>query len=202
MLNAAALILAGGKSSRLGRDKAFERVNQYGMLENAIITLSACFPEIIVGANDEAYSVLGRKVVPDHYPGRGPLGGIHAVLKASSFETNFLVACDMPFINVDLAKYLVSLAPGYDAVVPRLGVYFQQLFSVYNKSCLPAVEQQLESGRNKVAVFFEQVNVRFVEGAEIEKFGSLDKIFFNVNTGDDLQRAKIMAKEEDHGRQN
>ena len=201
MVNAAALILAGGKSSRLGRDKAFERVNQYGMLENAIITLADCFPEIIVGANDEAYGSLGKKVVPDYYAGRGPLGGIHAVLKASSFETNFLVACDMPFINVDLALYLVSLASGYDAVIPRQGVYFQQLFSVYNKSCLPAVERQLESGRNKVASFFEQVNVRFVEVTDLQQFGSPDKIFFNVNTGDDLLRAKVLAKENNNGRQ-
>ncbi|MHB9093204.1 MAG: molybdenum cofactor guanylyltransferase [Eubacteriales bacterium] len=193
MSGAAAIVLAGGKSTRMGKDKALIVVQRDKMLAGVICLLSKEFSEIIISASDNLYGELGLKTVPDIYPGRGPLGGIHAGLRASSYDVNFVVACDMPFINTRLAAYMVDAAPGYDIVVPRLGDYYQPLFAVYTKNCLPAIERQLNQGRNKITTFYPGMKTRFVEPEEIEKYGDPNELFFNVNTPVDLEMAKGMA---------
>lgn len=199
MIEAAAIILAGGKSTRMGRNKAFVRVKEHKMLEGAIRVLAGEFPEIIISANDDSFDDLNVKTVPDIFPGSGPLAGIHAGLRASSFHTNFLVACDMPFVDLRLALHMVKSADGYDVVVPRLGDYYQPLFAVYTKNCLTAVENRLKLGQNKVISFYPDVKTRFAGFEEIKLFGDPEKIFFNVNTPVDLDLAKVMAGREKDG---
>lgn len=193
MAEAAAIVLAGGQSTRMGRDKAMVKIKEKRMLEGLVGVLAEAFAEIILSANDSTYDWLKIKTVPDIYDGRGPLGGIHAGLTASSYPINFLVACDMPFINTGLAAYMTGLADRYDIVVPMIGKYYQPLFAVYTKNCLPAIERQLKEGRNKITSFYHHQKVRFVELDEIRQYGNPDKIFFNVNTPIDLETAKTMA---------
>lgn len=195
MSQATAIILAGGKSSRMGTDKALIKVNDDNMLESAVRALDGGFSELIVSANNKSYDSLGIKTVSDIFPGRGPLAGIHACLLASGNDLNFVVPCDMPFIDVKLALYMVELADGFDVVVPKIGDYYEPLFAVYNKSCLPAIEAHLKAGRNKVTMLYtnSELKIRNVTKAEIEKFGHSENIFFNVNTPVDLEKAKNMA---------
>ncbi|PKM47260.1 MAG: molybdenum cofactor guanylyltransferase [Firmicutes bacterium HGW-Firmicutes-8] len=198
-MEATAIILAGGKSTRMGRNKAFVRVKEHKMLEGVIRVLNGEFPEIIVSANDNLFDDLGVKTVPDIFPDHGPLGGIHAGLRTSSYAMNFLVACDMPFIDVRLAVHMVKSAAGYDAVVPRLRKYYQPLFAVYSKTCLTAIENHLKQGQNKIFSFYSDVKTRFIGIDEIGLFGDPEKIFFNVNTPVDLDLAKVMAGREKDG---
>jgi len=193
MLEAAAVVLAGGKSTRMGRDKALVRVTENRMLEGAVKALAPEFPEIIISANGSYHNIPGTRVIPDTMPGRGPLGGIYSCLAESGHQVNFMAACDMPFIDARLAAYLVSLIPGNDAVIPRIGEYYQPLFAVYTKKCLPAIETSLKGGRNKIISFYPNVRARFVSPDEIRQFGDPDRIFFNVNTPGDLDRAQKMA---------
>jgi len=199
MIEATAIILAGGKSTRMGRNKAFVRVKEHKMLEGVIRVLNGEFPEIIVSANDNLFDDLGVKTVPDIFPDHGPLGGIHAGLRTSSYAMNFLVACDMPFIDVRLAVHMVKSAAGYDAVVPRLRKYYQPLFAVYSKTCLTAIENRLKQGQNKIFSFYSDVKTRFIGIDEIGLFGDPEKMFFNVNTPVDLDLAKVMAGREKDG---
>jgi len=199
MIEAAAIILAGGKSSRMGENKALVRVTEYKMLEGIIQVLRPEFAEIILSANDDCYAAFGLKTVQDSYKNRGPLSGIHAGLKASGFFTNFFAACDMPFTDVRLARYMAEIVPGFDAVVPKIGEYYQPLFAVYTRNCLQAIEKQLKAGRNKITSFFGDVRIRFISIDEITKFGEPEKLFFNVNTPVDLHQAKVMAGREGNG---
>ncbi len=199
MVQATAIVLAGGKSTRMGRNKALVRIRESKMLEGIIRALADEFPEIIISANDNSFDHLQIKTVPDIFPGCGPLGGIYAGLRASGHHVNFVVACDMPFLDVRLAAYLTELAAGYDAVVPRLGEYYQPLFAVYTKNCLKAVENHLKTGPHKVASFYPEVKTRFLSPEEIKKYGDPARIFFNVNTPGDLDLAKAMAGREENG---
>ena len=195
MSQATAIILAGGKSSRMGTDKALIKVNNDNMLESAVRALAGGFSELVVSANNKSYDSLEIRTVSDVFPGRGPLAGIHACLLASGNDVNFVVPCDMPFIDVKLALYMVELAAGFDVVVPKIGNYYEPLFAVYNKSCLPAIEAHLMAGQNKVTMLFSEgkLRVRNVNKEEIEKFGHSESLFFNVNTPVDLEKAKNLA---------
>lgn len=201
MAQATAIILAGGKSTRMGTDKALIRVKDDSMLEGAVRALAGGFNEIIVSANNRTCASAQVKIVADVIPGRGPMSGIHAALLASANDINFVVPCDMPFINVRLALYMVELASGFDVVVPRIGDYYEALFAVYMKNCLPLIEEYLISGRNKVSTLYSNsaLRIRCVEESEIEKFGNAESLFFNVNTPVDLQRAKKIAGRKDNG---
>ncbi len=199
MSEAAAIILAGGKSTRMGQNKALVRVKKHRMLEAIIRTLSGRFAEILVSANDNSYDDLNLRTVTDIFPGSGPLGGIHAGLKASGYNVNFVVACDMPFTDPGMAAYMVRQAEGYDAVVPRIGEYYQPLFAVYTKNCLGAIETQLTNKMYKIISFYPLVKIRYMGLDEISKFGDPDRMFFNVNTPHDLETAKAMAWREEDG---
>lgn len=201
MLTAAAIVLAGGKSTRMGKNKALLEIKEQRMLEGIVSKLTGHFSEIIISANDSAYEDLGIKTVRDIYTDCGPLGGIHAGLRESRHHVNFLIACDMPFVNIELANYMVNVSEGYDAVVPKMGEYYQPLFAVYTKNCLPVIEKKLEQGRNKITSFYHDVKLKFVEVDEIERYGNKETIFFNVNTPADLEAAKVMAGRNENGQE-
>lgn len=199
MIEAAAIVLAGGKSTRMGTNKALIMVKEQRMLEAAVKNLSKAFPKVLISSNDNSYEDLGIPVFSDIYKDSGPLGGIHAGLRYSGYYTNFFTACDMPFLDSRLAIYMVESARGFDAVVPRIGDYYQPLFAVYTKNCLDAVEDRLIAGRKKITSFYEQIKIRFLELDELSKFGNPDTMFFNVNTPGDLQTAKAIAGRETNG---
>ena len=195
------IVLAGGKGTRLGKDKLQEVVGGRPLLQRVIDSLSLISERILVvtaqGQKRPAFQVRQIEVasVPDVYPGKGALGGIYTGLSASDSQHSLVVAADMPFLNPDLLQYLVGVAPGFDVVMPRVDGEIEPLHAVYSRECLPAIQGQIDRNRLQIRVFLEQVRVRYVEPADMDRFDPRRLSFFNVNTPEDLTKAQEIAAE-------
>jgi molybdopterin-guanine dinucleotide biosynthesis protein A len=188
-------ILAGGESTRMGLNKAFVEVGGTPIIERALKVLQGLFDEVfIVTTRPEPYAHLGCQIHTDLLPGNDSLGGVHAALSYASSEACFLCACDMPFLNPRLIRYLAELAPAADAVVPRSADGLQPLHAVYTKRCLPAIEESIAAGQLKLADLISRINVRLVEGAELADLDPDGRSFININRMDDLEEANLIAR--------
>ena len=188
------IVLAGGKSRRLGRDKAIEPVGGEPLLSRVIGRLSQVAEQtVVVVADTERASQLplprSAKVAVDLYPGGGSLGGIFTGLSAADGEWGIVVACDMPFLNVELFRHMLTLRDGVDAVVPVLEGRPEPTHAVYSKACLPHMESRLQADDLKIARFFDEVQVSYVSQVDVEKRDPDHLSFFNVNTQEDLDTA-------------
>ena len=195
-----AILLAGGKSSRLGTDKAKVKLDGESVMIQAIAEkLSAVSDDIVVSSNGRRYDDITVPVrwVADVKPGAGSLMGLYSGLLAVKHDYAIAVACDMPFINIELLKYMMSLPRDYDALLPRIGDKTEQLHSIYSKSCLPEMERFLESGRLKITAFLDEINVKFVPEDIINKYDPQHLAFFNVNTAEQLKEAQNILKNEE-----
>ena len=191
------IILAGGSSSRLGRDKASEPVNGRPLLQWVAERLEQVAAEIVVvrAAGQRLPSIKTRKplkVAEDILAGRGPLAGIHSGLQSASHDLSIAVGCDMPLLCVPLLRHLCHLAEGYDVVMPTRGGQPQPLHAVYRRSCVEAIESELRAGRLKVISFLGAVRVRYVGEAEWARYDGEGLSFFNVNTEEDLRQAALL----------
>jgi len=194
-----AIILAGGKSSRMGTDKAMLLVNGQPMIEKVAGQLDGFFNQILISANDvEKYTFLGFDVVPDEMPGQGPLMGIASALRASANELNFVVACDIPYIDLHYVRKMLAEAKDVDIVVlitdnhkvskttNRNTQYavrntrFEPLFAVYRKSMLEAINKVLSSGGRKISDVFSRCRVKYIELGDA-------KWLMNLNTMADYE---------------
>jgi molybdopterin-guanine dinucleotide biosynthesis protein A len=190
---ASAVVLAGGKSSRLGADKALLLLDGQPLIARTVQQLSILSDDLIVVTNTpERYELLGltARLVTDERPGEGSLMGIYSGLKAARHPYALVVACDMPFLNPPLLRTMLSMAPGYDVVVPRLAGMLEPLHAVYSSDCLPWIARLLAEGRRKVIAFFPYVKVRYVEEREIDRFDPLHLSFVNVNTPQDWEQVQ------------
>jgi molybdopterin-guanine dinucleotide biosynthesis protein A len=199
-LDISCIVLAGGKGLRLGRDKALEVVDNRNLLQRVLSQLSSFSNDIIiVTTRDKVPSQpigdSGFRIVADAYPGKGALVGLGTGLAASNSWYNLVVACDMPFLNQALLRYMIELSAGFDLVVPRLGELVEPLHAVYAKSCLAPIERLLEQGNLRIIDLFDLVKVRYVEAEEIDRFDPKHLSFFNINTKADLEKAEQLAKE-------
>ena len=197
MMKATSIILAGGLNKRLGRNKALLVINGQTMIERVINRLVPLTDEFLVvtGSETPELPVSGQaEIVADLFPGSGPLGGIYSGLRASGTLLNIVVACDMPFLNIDLLEQMLALSPGFDAVVPRLeNGMVEPLHAVYSSSCLGKMKELLENKQLGVAPFLEQVSVRYIEPVESRKTDPELLSFFNINFPADYERAKDLA---------
>ncbi len=162
---ATAIILAGGGSSRMGQDKSMLPVAGQPMIKHVFEQLRPFFAQILISSNDAAqHDFLGATVVADEVRGKGPMMGIVSALKASANDANFVIACDMPEIDVALMKWMLRQAGNHDAVVPKVGAdLYEPLFAVYSKGALPAMEGLLESGNNKIIDSFARCRAQYVD---------------------------------------
>lgn len=189
-----AIILAGGKSSRMGRDKALIEIFGELLVARVARVISPLFESLIVVANGDLGAVLpDAAIVKDIFPGKGPLGGIHAGLTASRSEENFVVACDMPFVSPAVIQRIRALRDKADVCLPETERGLEPLCAVYSKSCLPQIERALRSNRRRVTAFFSEVDVRIVKREELEGLDGVDLAFLNVNTREDLEAALQMG---------
>lgn len=197
------IVLAGGRSSRLGREKLAEVIAGKSLIERAIGSLSALSQEILIVISQEqarsslsSYTFPEAKTVVDLYPQKGSLIGIYSGLVHSSNLLNLAVACDMPFLNLKLLRYMVKIAPGFDVVIPRLGDQMEPLHAVYSKNCIGPLENQIRQGNLRVTGFFDSVKVRYLGEEELDRFDPERLSFFNINTEADLKKARILAARE------
>ncbi len=192
------IVLAGGESSRLGRDKAFLEAKGQFLIEIILERLRQLSQEVIIVANEpDRFEEFGATLVSDVYPGKGALGGVYSGVKRASNCHSLVVACDMPFLDLSLLRYMQTLAARYDVVIPRIGDLTEALHAIYAKDCLPFMEEQMRQGDLTIIHFFPHVRVRYVEQPEIEVFDAQHLSFFNINTEADLERAREIWGQED-----
>jgi molybdopterin-guanine dinucleotide biosynthesis protein A len=198
------IILAGGKSSRLGRIKALQVIDGKSLIQWVVDHLAILSTEIIIATADgEAIpcsSAVRVKTVADIYPGKGPLAGIYSGLMASSSPQAIVVGCDTPFLSVGLLEYMTQICPASDVVVPRIKNKLEPLCAVYSKNCLAQIQKLLEQDERRIRKLFSMVKVKYVEEDEINKFDPEHLSFFNINTQDDLERARKLAAERRWGK--
>ena len=196
------IVLAGGVSRRLGRNKALESIGGEPLIARVIGRLSEIAGEtVVVVADMDQAARLPRPnesiITEDVYPGKGSLGGIFSGLRRAASPWSMVVACDMPFLNLDLIRFMLSLREGQDVVVPVVEGRPEPTHALYSKSCLPFIDDQLKSGDLKIARFYDKVEVRYVSEEETTRFDPDRLSFFNVNTQEDLDRSLALV---DQGR--
>ena len=200
-----AVVVAGGKSVRLGQDK--RRLRLWGregptLLERTVRLMAAHCDEVVVVLNDpETWSGLQARLVPDLLPGSGSLGGIYSGLEAATHPYVFAVAGDMPFLNPALITWMVEQPRDYDVLVPRvegakarnrLGV--ESLHGIYSRACREPIRRQLDAGNPQVIGFFSQVRVKIVEPEVVKTFDPEGVAFKNVNTPDELDEVRQLLE--------
>ncbi|MBI5144303.1 MAG: molybdenum cofactor guanylyltransferase, partial [Candidatus Omnitrophica bacterium] len=145
---------------------------------------------IVTNSNDRYKNLKGVKVIPDILPGRGPLGGIYSGLLASKDRYNFVVACDMPFINEALIRHIIDTKDNYDIIIAKKDKKFHPLFGIYSKNCIPVIEEMLKQDRPKVSNIFPHMKTHFILKQEIERFDEKLLSLVNINTVEDLERVR------------
>ena len=187
-------ILAGGRSSRMGTNKALIPLAGKRIIEHVLERVTGLGERIFIISNSPGeYEFLGLPIYPDVFPGMGSLAGIHAALTAAGSEHTLIVACDMPFLNRALLEHLISLATGFDAVVPRSRGIAEGLHAVYSKACIAPIERHLRAGDRRVISFHPDVHLRYVDDDELDLFDPERLSFFNVNTPENLALARKLA---------
>lgn len=196
MPRVSAVILAGGQSRRLGMDKAFAQVGGVPIIERVVRRVCQISDDtLIVTSRPESYRHLGVRLVEDIWPGKGSLGGIYSGLGAARHEQSLVVACDMPFLDPKLLRFMVLLSEDFDVVIPNPDGLLEPLHAVYSRTCLKHIESLLHAGDLRIVDFLSQVQVRYIERAEVDIFDPHHYSLFNVNTPEDLERAQCLARE-------
>jgi molybdopterin-guanine dinucleotide biosynthesis protein A len=198
-LDISCIILAGGKSLRFGHDKLLEKIGNTSLLEKVISLIDPISKDIIiVTAEKRAFTRIVKntriKIVNDIFPGQGSLGGIYTGLVKSDSFYNLVVAADMPFLNESLLRYMIKVADGYDFILPRVNELYEPLHAIYSKNCINPINSILEQGKKVIIELFNYVKVRFIEAEEIDRFDPKHLSFFNINTVEDMEIAKLIAR--------
>jgi len=182
------VILVGGKSRRMGKDKAFLEFSGEPLFERVLEIYRESFHRIVlVGDRRERFAGYGLPVLEDIFPGSA-LGGLYTGLYHAQTEYVFVSPCDLPFPNKRVLDHICSLRKGYDAVVPTTHRGFEPLFALYATTCLGPMRKQLESGNYCVYDFYPQVGIRYVPGEELAPLDKEETSFLNINTPEDFAR--------------
>lgn len=197
MPHVSGVVLAGGRSRRMGGSpKALLPFDERPLIQHIVETLTAVLPDCLIVTNSpELYAFLGLPMVGDLFPDGGSLGGIYTGLQAVRGDAALCVACDMPFLSGPFIGYLAGRAAEADVVVPEAAGELQTLHAVYGRACLPAMARRLAAGQLKVTGFFDDVRVLRVDAATVARFEDPVRAFMNLNTPDDLARARALWTE-------
>jgi molybdopterin-guanine dinucleotide biosynthesis protein A len=185
----AGVVLAGGKSSRFGSNKALALHQGTALIETITRRLAGLFPETLLITNTpEAYAFLGWPMAGDQYRDCGPLAGIHAALKTISQPRAFVCGCDMPLVNPELIRFLCELPGDHEVVLPWLPEGPEPLYAVYSKKILPRIEEHLARNQCKIGMVYKKLRLRKVTAEEILQVLPDLSTFQNINEQQDLAR--------------
>lgn len=198
------IILSGGRSSRMGIDKALLKITGQTIIERTYLLMSKVFDKIILSTNDfENYKFLGLPLVRDIHKNHGPISGIHSSLVASSTERNFFLSCDLPLMSEEMIRYIVGINSSMPISVPIEDGKIQPLCGVYNKSLIPTIEKMLnnsafskkENGKSSISIMrlIEKVGAEILEVKSCRFFNT--DLFFNMNTTEDFNFVKEKISE-------
>ncbi len=183
------VVLAGGKSSRFGRNKALEVLRGKRLIDHGVEMLRNHCDPILVVANDlNPYYDIDAVLIQDVIPNEGPLGGIYTGLLFSPHDWVFVRATDMPFMVPELLDGMLSLRENADVVAPRRGEYYEPLLALYSRRCIPAIASALEAGERQIVSFYRKVKVRTVPEEDWRAFDPEGRSFWNVNTPEDWEK--------------
>ncbi|HZF05697.1 MAG TPA: molybdenum cofactor guanylyltransferase [Patescibacteria group bacterium] len=199
MIKITGVIQAGGRSTRMGGEpKALLELGGKRIVERVVDALGAVLDDLLVVTNTpERYEFLHLPMVADRYPDGGSLGGIFTGLEAAGGDAAFTVACDMPFLSPDVVRLVLARAGEADVVIPRVGGQYETMHALYAKACLGPMEARLRAGRLKIVGFFPDVRVLEITAAAVARHRAPEVAFMNVNTPDELARARALAAEID-----
>ena len=192
-------ILAGGRSQRMGQDKAIMPFRGDALVRRVLDRLTGLAAEVIIIAPESQETLsLNIRIAPDLLPGRGSLGGLYTALFTASHPAVAAVACDMPFVNADLLAHQRDLlfSDNVDVVVPSSEKGLEPLHAIYRReTCLPVVREALEAGEQRLISWFPRVRVRILTPEEMKPFDRRGLMFLNINTPDELAQAERLADE-------
>ncbi|MBI3133543.1 MAG: molybdenum cofactor guanylyltransferase [Bacteroidetes bacterium] len=175
------ILLAGGKSSRMGQDKGLMSLNGKPMVQFILDTAKKISDTILIVANNADYNQFGYPVYADDFFEKGPLAGLYTGLKNSTAEYNLVLSCDIPFIHEGVLEFLIESSTGYDCTISESAGKMHPLVGVYRKSCLPVIERKLHANQLKVTGIFDELSIRIVDMANF-----LPENFRNINSPADL----------------
>jgi len=185
--SASGIILSGGKSIRMGQNKALIEIEGVPIINRIYDLFKELFEEVIIVTNHAAsFKNFGSKILQDLIPGRGALGGLYTGIFFSSFQYSFCVACDMPFLNKSLVQYLFENIRGDDVIVPRTKDGLQPLHAIYSKNCLAPMQRIIEKGGYRIIDFYKMVRVKIVDEKDFLFLDPCKQSFINVNTPEEL----------------
>jgi molybdopterin-guanine dinucleotide biosynthesis protein A len=195
---AGAIVLVGGRSSRMGQAKAALNFGGIPLLTRIIVELKWQFDEIVIVAapiseGQPRIEISGLKIVHDEAAFAGPLDALRRGLNALEHDIGFACSCDLPLLNSDVAADLVAKLDDFDAVMPEVGGMLQPLHAVYRKRCANAIASLAAAGEKRLTASAVAINARRVGEDELRTIDPQLNSFFNVNTPDDYQRALKMA---------
>jgi molybdopterin-guanine dinucleotide biosynthesis protein A len=191
------VIQAGGRSTRMGGEpKALLELGGKRIVERVVDVLGAVLDELLVVTNTpERYEFLRLPMVADRYPEGGALGGIFTGLDAVGGDAAFTVACDMPFLHPDVVRLVLARAGEADVVIPRVDGQYETMHALYAKACLAPMEARLRARQLKITGFFPDVRVLDIAADAVARHRVPQIVFMNVNTPDELARARALATE-------
>lgn len=189
------VLIAGGKSRRMGQDKRFLKVGGISLLDRTVDVLEQVFTTVVVALAEplERWNARGHRVVYDAVPDCGSLGGLYTGLVASPHSWIFAVACDMPFLDPAVIRYMAGLIDGADIVAAKLVSGHQPMHAFYSKRCVPVIERLVKQGRLKIQDVFSDpdVRIRIVAESELTSIDPKLLSFENINTPEDF--ASVIA---------
>ena len=197
-----AIILAGGKSLRMGRAKAGLLLGATTMLDRIVSEMTRSFEELIVAVSAPrlfAWENVDARTIVDRARYRGPAAALEQALREIQFDRAFVCSCDLPFVNGDLARKLCGMPGEHDALLPRIDGVLQPLHAVYRKTCVKALAEMSGSGEHRLHGIVNYAEVRVMGEDEIRALDRDPELlsFFNVNTPEDYQRALKLADARD-----
>jgi len=184
------IILVGGRSRRMGEDKALLEIAGKPLFKRVLDLFTACFDKVqLVGDRGERFTGLSLPIFADIYPGSS-LGGLYTGLLHARTGYIFVAPCDLPFPNGKLLRYICSLRDGFDAVVPESPRGPEPLFALYSGNCLLPMQKLLETGNLRIRDLYPHVRVRYVPYDELAHLDEEGRSFLNINTPHELARVR------------
>jgi len=181
------IILSGGKSIRMGKNKAFIEIDGVPIISRISDLFKELFQEIIIVTNQkEIFKGFDSRIYSDIIPNKGALGGLYTGIFFSTFYYSFCVACDMPFIKKSLVQYMIKNIEDADVIIPRTKDGLQPLHAIYSKKCLDPIKSTLEKGKFKIIDIYDLVKVKILEENSFISLDPFRESFINVNTPEEL----------------
>lgn len=195
------IILAGGKATRFGKGKTLIVVDDQIMIKRVISVIESICDETFLVTSDDQLKELSKlntklKIYTDIFSDKAAMGGVYTGLINASNKYSLVVAADMPFLNGNLLKHIREVAEGFDAAVPKIDDYIEPLHAAYSKNCVEKLQELLNKGNLSLAQLIESVSTRYVMKNEIEIYDPDHMSIFNINTQNDLEKAKSIINSE------